>query len=564
MRARNLSLVASASLRQLTASPAGFLLLVTRRFTPTRTLFTRVLSHKPAPAAQALAAFLADDPEQARTLLREHPPLSHDRMAGELAIALDEPRLAPGPIAASNELRARKLWNEGAVSDALDELPPRHPYARTLRGERDILLPGRRLVPPPSKPHTAKPGRVVHFLTNSRPHTSSGYARRSHAILRAQQDAGLEPLAVTRLGYPVMVGSLTASGRDVVDDIEYRRLIPWRLEASMPARLARQARALANIANEHGASVLHTTTHHQNALSVEAAAASLEIPWVYEVRGMLEKTWAAAKRTPEARAAAASSERYRLASAREIELACRADHVVTLSATMRAELVARGVPEERITVIPNSVDASLLRESEVCPPSARTRLGLPRKGLWVGAVSSLVDYEGFDVLLEAVAQLRASGHDVRALIGGHGAAAVPLERRAAELGLTDAGAAHFPGKLTHADAIQYLHALDVVTVPRLDLPVTRSVTPLKPVEAMALGRSVVLSDIPALAELARDEHGAQLATLAAPGNPASLAEAIIRAAQPNDTRCTAAHAFAAERTWQRAGERYAELYARLA
>lgn len=563
MRARNLALAASASLRQLTSSPAGFLLLLARRFSPARAFLTRLLSPLPMPTAQALTAFLADDPERARKLLREHPPVTRDRIAGELAIALDDPRLAPDPIAASNELRARKLWNEGAISQALDELPQAHAYARTLRGEHDILIPGRRLVPPPSKPHTAKPDRVVHFLTNSLPRTSSGYARRSHAILRAQQEAGLEPIAVTRLGYPVMVGSLTAPERDVVDGIEYRRLIPWRLEASMPARLARQARALADIANEHGASVLHTTTNHQNALSVEAAAASLGIPWVYEVRGMLEKTWAASKRTPEARAAAESSERYRLSAAREIEFACRANHVITLSATMRAELVERGVPEGRITVIPNSVDASILCKPEVSPQSARTRLGLSREGLWVGAVSSLVDYEGFDVLLEAVAFLRADGHDVRALIGGHGAAAASLERLAHEIGLTEAGAAHFPGKLAHTDAIAHLHALDVVAVPRRDLPVTRSVTPLKPVEAMALGRSVVMSDIPALAELARDEEGRVLATLAAPGDAASLAEAILRAAQPDDARCAAAYTFAAARTWQHAGERYAELYAQL-
>lgn len=126
--------------------------------------------------------------------------------------------------------------------------------------------------------------------------------------------------------------------------------------------------------------------------------------------------------------------------------------------------------------------------------------------MWIGVVSSLVGHEGFDVLLEAAALLHERGHDTPVLLGGHGATEPMLRRRATELGLTAADAVRLVGKLAHRDAIHHVQSLDVVVVPHRDLPVTRSVTPLKPAEAMALCRPVVLSDIPPLAELAHTNY----------------------------------------------------------
>ena len=74
----------------------------------------------------------------------------------------------------------------------------------------------------------------------------------------------------------------------------------------------------------------------------------------------------------------------------------------------------------------------------------------------------------------------------------------------AGLGLGDH--AVFPGRVPPAHAPDWFEALDLFVVPRKDTPVCRMVTPLKPVEAMALGRPVVASDLPALSEVL--DHGA--------------------------------------------------------
>jgi len=90
------------------------------------------------------------------------------------------------------------------------------------------------------------------------------------------------------------------------------------------------------------------------------------------------------------------------------------------------------------------VDAALL-DVRLDPAQARGRVNLPEEGFWVGTVSSLVDYEGLDALLDAVALLRAEGLDVRVALVGDGVSRSALETRAARLGLGQA--AVLPGRV---------------------------------------------------------------------------------------------------------------------
>ena len=367
--------------------------------------------------------------------------------------------------------------------------------ARRMAGEREALT-GDWPTLPRETGYTPRPGRVLHVLTNSLPHTRSGYAQRSHAILRAQAEAGLQVSAVTRPGYPVQVGVPWARAVDVVDGIEYHRLTPSRLAQGQAARVRQHAALLLELVRTERPALLHTTTHYVNAMAVRAVAEACGIPWVYEVRGRLADTWAAT-RGP----AATASPRYAAFTAREAQAARAADAVVTLGEGMRQTLVTEGVDPERIVLAPNAVDARF----EAPPPSratARQHLGLDPDGRYVGTVSSIVDYEGLDLLVRAVARLAPEHPRLRLRIVGDGVALPGLRVLAHRLGIADI--CEFPGRVAREDAVWHHSALDVFCVPRRDLPVTRAVTPMKSVEASALGRPVVASDLPALAELVED------------------------------------------------------------
>ncbi len=152
---------------------------------------------------------------------------------------------------------------------------------------------------------------------------------------------------------------------------------------------------------------------------------------------------------------------------------------------------------------------------------ARRELGLTEGGQYIGTVSSLVAYEGLDDLIEAFVLLAPRLPDLKLLIVGDGVSRPALEVQARQSGYADR--IIFTGRVPREQAVRYHQALDVFVVPRKDLEVTRSVTPLKPVEALACARPVVASRLPALAEIVEDGVTGRLATA---DDPVALSEAI--------------------------------------
>lgn len=393
---------------------------------------------------------------------------------------------------------ARRKWYDGDMSGAVAALTGQRgamgKQRRRLAGEQRTFSGWSPVLAPLFLEPVA--GRVLHFLTNSLPHTGSGYAQRSHSILLAQQEAGREVLAVTRLGYPVQVGKIMAAGEDIVDGVRYHRLIPAKLAPTPDGRLQQEAEELLKVALEFRPEVLHTTTHFTNGLVVGAVAAALGIPWVYEVRGQLADTWAATRS-----ADAKTSERYLSFQASEARVMQDAGAVATLGAAMLQGIVAQGTPESKIVLIPNAVGGDFLAEPGATR-AAKEKLGLDPALNYIGTVSSLVDYEGFDDLVDAFALLTPEFPELRLLLVGAGTSAPALADQASKLGLT--AKVIFTGRVPREATSWYHQALDIFVVPRKDLDVTRAVTPLKPVEALASGRPVVASDLPALREIVDD------------------------------------------------------------
>ncbi|GAA5022871.1 glycosyltransferase family 4 protein [Terrabacter aeriphilus] len=582
-RLRQVRLLAHVAWRNAQDDPALLAVQAVRRLpltTRTRAAGLVLRGDPGAPSLrQALGYFLADRPAEVRSLLAQVSPrtTAGRRLAAELAVQVGRPLRDDAPASAL----ARAAWSRGDLTAALEVLEgagggaARRQHAR-LTSDRRTTTPGFRLPVPTATstagrardghgkdspaPAYANGPRVLHLLTNSVPRTSSGYALRSHSILHAQRAAGIEVEAVTRLGYPVTIGLPGALESEVVDGVIYRRLVPGRMAPTIEERLYQTVEMLLPHVERFRPTALHTTTHFPNALVAQAVSAATGVPWVYEVRGQLEKTWLASRPADE-QAAALQSERFRLCHDKETEMSLAADHVVVLSEALRRDLVERGVPAGSISVMPNAVDEGLLSPA-VDARDARRGLGLPADGFWVGTVSSLVAYEGVDVLIDAVALLRARGLDVRCAVVGDGTARPALQAQVERLGLS--GAVVLPGRVDRTEAAAWHRALDVFVVPRQDVDVCRTVTPLKPIEAMAAGRPVVASDLPALAEIVA-VPGTGL--LARPEDAQDLATRLQTLLDDEPLRRRlgdAGRAFAATRTWQGLAQGYLTLYEGLA
>lgn len=466
-----------------------------------------------SPVVETVGEEMRGDREAAWSALRRKEPRSASswsvpfRADAALGLGSDEeatalletvPQRSRG--AAWHAAAARVATHRGDLTGAA-ELASQHrlnrALARRARGDLAGYI-GHHPAVSEQGPIIPVPGRVLHVLTNSLPYTSSGYAHRSQAILKALDEVGYDVSAITRPGYPVQVGIPWAARHDVVDGIHYQRLLPARMGQGLSARLDQHAQLLEAQVRQVRPALIHTTTHFTNAVVVRAVAEATGIPWVYEVRGQLADTWVSSRDD-----AARESQKYREFVAREAEVARSADGVVTLGEGMKQALVAAGVDPDRIIICPNAVDHEFIDE----PPrqdQARAELGVAPEHVIVGTVSSIVEYEGLDLLVRAVARLAPAHPQLRLRITGDGTALPGLKVLARQLGIEHL--CQFPGRIPRAQSRLHHAALDVFVVPRKDLAVTRTVTPMKSVEASAVGRPVVASRLPALSELVVDRH----------------------------------------------------------
>jgi glycosyltransferase involved in cell wall biosynthesis len=409
----------------------------------------------------------------------------------------------------------------------------------------------------PGAPESVRPEndrRVLHLLKESRPHRQSGYTMRSHYNVTTQRASGWEPVVVTALGFPRWRTGSGSPAMEVVDDVRHHRLDPgaaYPQDAPADVWLEDYAWRAADVVRRERPAIIHASSGwrgYDAALVGLALGRHFGLPVVYEVRGLFDGPVVTEGR---------ERQRRRRAEA-ELRVMLAADAVVTLADTMRDEFIERGVPGEKIFVVPNGVDPDVFAPMPP-DPAIRTRYELGGRFV-IGYISNL-DHprEDHETLIAATARLVAAGRDVACLIVGDGTRRDELESYARESGVADRIV--FTGQVPH-DEVRGLYAvIDVFVVPRRDERAARLVTPLKPFEAMAMERPLVVADLPALVEIAPDGvRGLVYPT----EDPDGLADAVARLIDDPDLRrriAAAGHTWVrAERTWAANGPRWADAY----
>ena len=400
-----------------------------------------------------------------------------------------------------------------------------------------------------------KSGRVLHLLKASVPYRQSGYTMRTRYLLDGQRAMELEPIVITALGFPEDIGTVDFPNEEDVEGISYHHLRkPEGVDTTSEDYLDTYASEVARLVATLNPSLIHVHSGHRGyeaALVGRAVAESFDLPLVYEVRGFFESLW-----SPDP----AWNERGELFwRRRETEARCMnaADAVVTLSETMKAEIVDRGIASEKVFVVPNGVDPDRFY------PATRdvdlvASLGL-EGDLVFGYVSNLDHYrEGQELLVDAASLLRDVGINAKALIIGDGRRRNELESLAEEKGIRER--ILFTGQVPHHQVLAYYRLLDVFVVPRVDERAARLVSPLKPFEAMAAGVPILVSDLPALSELIGSDRGMRFAS----GDSQALATALAELWSKPDMRRSYAEAARAwvlsERLWSDLAARYASVY----
>ncbi len=402
--------------------------------------------------------------------------------------------------------------------------------------------------------------RILHVLDHYLPY-HSGYTFRSGNILAQQRAMGWDPVVLTspKQEYP------DGSGPEKPDWLEVHRAELARGAArdiinrtpfvGQTALMGDLRRAITRTLGEIGD--VHLVHAHSPALN---GTPSIKVrdaggpPVVYEVRALWEDAAVDLGTTTP------GSLRYRATAALETRLLRRADQVVVLCESLRREFIGRGIEADKITVVGNGVDPE--KFTPIDPdPALQERLGLGA-GPVIGYVGSFYAYEGLPLLVDAVAPILSDRPDVQLLLVGGGPDEDAIRARVEASGVADQIV--MPGRVPHEAVPDHYVVTDLLVYPRLRNRLTELTTPLKPLEAMALGRAVLGSDVGGIKELL-DPAGDGAASFVA-GERDALTRAIRELVDAPERRAEMAargrEYVLRERSWEVQLGRYRDVYAR--
>ncbi len=398
--------------------------------------------------------------------------------------------------------------------------------------------------------------KILHILDHSLP-VHTGYTFRTRSILLEQKKLGWTTLQVT--------GSKHASdGPDPeeVDDLIFHRCAP---SSSLLSRLPvwnqyevvrGLARRLDPLIEQFQPDILHAHSPALNGIAALSAARRHGKPVVYECRAFWEDAAVDHGTTTE------GSLRYRMTRTLETRVFRGVDRVTCICEGLRRDILGRGLPANKVTVIPNAVDIDSFGQRGAPDPGLRSALGL-RDSQVLGFIGSFYAYEGLSLAVEAIALLAERLPQARLLLVGGGPQEGNLRRQVAALGLAERVV--FTGRVPHADVPRYYNLIDILVYPRLSKRITELVTPLKPLEAMAQRRLVLASDVGGHRELIQDGENGRLFRA---GSVEALADAIVgmfdQRTDWQRLRDNGRAYVEAERSWSSSVARYQPVYQGLA
>ena len=362
--------------------------------------------------------------------------------------------------------------------------------------------------------------RILHVLDHSVPR-HSGYSFRSRYIVTIARRLGFETAVVTSARHDV-----AGEPVEVIDGIRHYRTPPPvgalnRLQLKIPfwrerIMTAAMARRIETAAREFRPDVLHAHSPFFNGQAALRVGMRLGIPVVYEIRAFWEDDAVDKGKIPEWGFV------YRQVRRLETEVARAADHLVCICEGLRKDMADRGIPPEKITVIKNGADAESFVPRPKDPELVE-RYGLAGKRV-IAFIGSFFHYEGLPELMRAVGRLKARRQDFKVLLAGGGEDEPEVRRLVDVLGLAEDVA--LCGRVPHEDIQAHYALADLFIYPRRSKRLTELVTPLKPLEAMAMEKPVIGSAVGGIREL-WEECG--VGDLFVPDDPDALDRALDRA-----------------------------------
>jgi PEP-CTERM/exosortase A-associated glycosyltransferase len=255
--------------------------------------------------------------------------------------------------------------------------------------------------------------RILHVLDHSIP-LHSGYSFRTLAILREQRAMGWETEQVTSAKHHLRCPPI-----EQVDGFTFHRtpaanaLVDRVPVANQLGVIQGLSRRLKDLIPRLKPDLIHAHSPSLTGIAAIGAARRFRLPVVYEMRASWEDG------AVDHGVARADGLRYRLSRGLESWVLRNANAVTTICEGLRHDIVSRGIPEAKVTVIPNAVDPVRFRTDARPNSELAKRLGIEGARV-LGFIGSFYRYEGLDLLLQALPRMLGRMPSIRLLLVGGG------------------------------------------------------------------------------------------------------------------------------------------------
>ncbi len=341
--------------------------------------------------------------------------------------------------------------------------------------------------------------KVLHVLYQSLPQIS-GSSIRSRDILMSQKEVGIDVLAITS---PFQPASLKNTTIDYINDIKY-----IRTSKASETKISDQQKPffqrffrfllifsftikLYKVVKKEQPDILHAHAMFFCGLPSIFVGKLLKKPVVYEFRSLWMKN-----KSNNLNKSKFKSFIEKILLNIEVFTLNKANCAIAINDNLKDFLINNGV-KNNIVVIPNAVNTTLVN-------NLKNKIeNIKREEVVFGYIGTITHYEGIPFLVKTFQELFQEDLKIKLLIYGTG---IDLNKVITQINKQKNNNIQYMGVVNPLDIYKAFSKIDVIINPRLKSKLTDSVTPLKPLEAMAYQKIVIGSDVGGIKELVKDNY----------------------------------------------------------
>ena len=329
--------------------------------------------------------------------------------------------------------------------------------------------------------------KVLHVLYQSLPN-SAGSSIRSRDIINNQLKIGVTPVIITS---PFQQPFEKGKSKEIDSGIIYYRTFynanevvsekktGFLIQIRKLFRIINFSFKVYKVAKKENIDVIHAHAMFFCAFSAQFAGFFLNKPVVYEVRSLWEERYK--------KNGFVNYLIFSFVTVLETLSMLFANHIVVINNNLKFQLQQRlFLIRKKMTVVENAIDLDRVKISK-----------LNKNNFVFGYIGTLSPIEGLDLLIKAFNNLKIKN---KLLIFGDGIELEKLKKLA-----NGNNNIEFKGKVSNYEISKAYDQVDVIINPRIKSYLTDTVTPLKPLEAMAYKKLVLVSDVGGMKELVKNE-----------------------------------------------------------